>query len=433
MLKVEVKELLQKGFWTLMVRSLGAGLTFLMTLLFARWLGAESFGVFSLGLTIMMILAVLARWGTDQVLLKQVGANWQSDPSLAKGYVVSAIKLVLIFSLLLSIVIVFTYESIANSLFNKPKLSEVLFLFGLLVVPFAINYTLGEFYKGMGRPVLSSFLQNVITPFMVVVLGGVIVNTGFGFGLEFSILVYGIGIVTALIFSLFFWSQALPSVKITKLELKKLFKEGRPMLLISSGGLVMAWSDMIVLGVWGEAEELGIYSAASKTVLMTSLILIAMNSITAPKYARLYKDNDMKGLAKLAENSSKILLSLVLLPTGILLIFPEWIMGWFGNEFVVGATILMILTVGQFINVVCGSVGYILTMTGNEVKMRNIIFFTAVINVLLSIVLVKIYGVMGVAIATAFSIILWNVWAMFEVKRQLGFWTIPLSLYRKTE
>ena len=38
---MEIKEILQKGFWALFARLLGAGLVFIMTVLFARWLGVE--------------------------------------------------------------------------------------------------------------------------------------------------------------------------------------------------------------------------------------------------------------------------------------------------------------------------------------------------------------------------------------------------------
>ena len=91
-----MKDLLQKGFWTLLARSLGAGLMLSMTILFARWLGASDFGLFSLGLTIMTIMSVIALWGNDQIILKQVGIHWKQNNDTAKGYIVSALMLVLI-------------------------------------------------------------------------------------------------------------------------------------------------------------------------------------------------------------------------------------------------------------------------------------------------------------------------------------------------
>lgn len=420
---MNIKALLQKGLWVLLARSLGAGLAFLMIILFARWLGVVDFGLFSLGLTVMTILAVLARWGTDQVLLKQVGAHRKNSPDVARGYIIASIKLVSIFSVLIAFLVALFHEYIASHIFNKPSFSEILFYFGIIVIPYAINYSLTEAYKGLERPILSSYLQTVIAPLLTIILGYV-AFTYLDFSLFYSVVIFGISITFALICSAYFWKKNVPSLVMSRIDLESLFKEGWPMLLVSSGALIMAWSDMVILGVWGSELELGLYAAASKTVLITSIVLVAMNSITAPKYAKLYQSGSFQELAHLAQNSSKILFFIVLIPTAILLFIPDWIMSWFGEEFIIGSTILMVLTVGQFINVICGSVGYILTMTGNEVKMRNIMLVTALINVVLSIVLVQFFGVIGVALGTTCSIILWNIWAMVEVKKQLGFWTV---------
>ena len=47
-------------------------------------------------------------------------------------------------------------------------------------------------------------------------------------------------------------------------------------------------------------------------------------------------------------------------------------MSIFGKGFIGGIWLLRILAIGQFINAVTGSVGYILTMSGHEKDIRNI-------------------------------------------------------------
>jgi O-antigen/teichoic acid export membrane protein len=422
-----IKELLQKGFWTLLARSLGAGLMFLMTILFARWLGASDFGLFSLGLTIMAIMSVISRWGTDQVLLKQVGAHWETDPTIARDYAMSAIKLVLSLSLIISVLISFFNEDIAIKIFNKPEFSEVLFWFGLIITPLSLNWTLAEAYKGKGMPVLSTYLQSVITP-LIAIVSAIFLFYLVEHNLTSFTFSYGAGTLAALLISFLLWRIVFKNFQTTSsIKIKQVFAEGWPMLLITSGALVMSWSDMIIIGIFSSAEEVGIYSAASKTVLVTSLILVAMNSITAPKYSKIYREGRLDKLAILAQNSSKILIVLVTVPTTLLLVFPKWVMSIFGEEYIAGATILMVLAIGQFINVATGSVGYILTMTGNENVYRNIMLITAFLNILLSIYLFQVFGTFGVAIATAISISIWNIWSLYVIKKNLGFSIIKVS------
>jgi O-antigen/teichoic acid export membrane protein len=423
---MRVKELLQKGFWTFLARSLGAGLMFLMTILFARWLGANDFGLFSLGLTIMTIMGVLARWGTDQLLIKEIGIHWKKNPQIASGYSLTAIKVVLIMSISISILLMMSSEYIANNVFKKPLFADVLFWFSLIIIPFSINHSLSESIKGTEKPIFSSYLQKVTIPaFAIIISSALWINS------NITLLSLSQGFVVATIISLaislYVWKTIFIVKDVFHVKINKTFKAGLPMLLISSGGLILHWSDTIIIGILGTAIELGIYTVASKTVLITSLILIAMNSITAPKYASLYRQRKLNELRKLVHNANKILLATIFLPTAILLAFPEWIMSLFGEEYIEGRFILVILTVAQFINVSTGSVGYLLTMTGFEKTYQRILIFSALMNITLSYILIQYYSSIGVAIATAISLIFLNLSATFFVRKKLGFWVFPLK------
>ena len=65
-----------------------------------------------------------------------------------------------------------------------------------------------------------------------------------------------------------------------------------------------------------------------------------------------------------------------------------------------------------------------LTMTEYERVYRNQNIVFAVVNVVLNLVLIPLYGTTGAALATAISMIGINVVAMITVRRRLGFWTL---------
>ena len=87
---------------------------------------------------------------------------------------------------------------------------------------------------------------------------------------------------------------------------------------------------------------------------------------------------------------------------------------------------LAILAVGQFINVVTGSVGWILIMCGYERMMRNNIVICAALSVGLNLLLVPRFGVIGAALATAITLSLQMLIAAVMVWHKLGVVTIPL-------
>lgn len=192
-------------------------------------------------------------------------------------------------------------------------------------------------------------------------------------------------------------------------------------------GLVMSMTDTTLLGVWADSESVGIYGVAKRTALLTSFMLVAVNTIVAPKFAELYAQGDRRALSALARNVAKLM---TLAATPILLAFvivPNWVLGIFGSDFVAGAPVLTILALGQFVNVATGSVGYLLMMTGHEKLMRNNTVASAALNVALNAILIPKYSIIGAAVATAISLATMNLISTILVYWKLSIVTLPIS------
>ena len=164
---------------------------------------------------------------------------------------------------------------------------------------------------------------------------------------------------------------------------------------------------------------------ANRAAALTSFVLMGVNSISAPKFAALYEQGDLVTLGRIARNSAK-LMALAAAPFLLVcLTFPAWIMGLFGAQFTAGGTILAVLAAGQYVNVVTGSVGFLLMMCGYEAAYRNNFVLCTVLSLLLNGLLVPRLGVLGAAIATAVTLATQNVIAAILVWRKLGVMTIP--------
>lgn len=425
---MQLKNFLKQGFWVLLIRTSGAGLAFISTLVFAQLLGAEQFGLFSLALTFITILGVFVRMGLDNVVLKQVAANLDSQPKVSNGYLYSSVLWTILFGGTVSIFLWLFSDSVSHKIFTKPELSEILKLFSILVVPFSLVFLFSSAFKSFKRPGFALLVQTVIAPLVTLLLIGLVWLYGITVNIEYIILFVISGYSFGLLGYIYFWRKDFINFGIDKQSIAQLLKEGFPMLLISSGALILAWSDTIILGIYATAKEVGIYAVASRVVMVTSLVLIALNAITAPKYALFYRENNIQAIKHLAQQSFLILIATASVPIMFFVFYSEWFMGLFGAQYRTGAIILIILSVGQFVNVSFGSVGYLLSMTGRENSLRNIMLTSSAINIILSIIGVKLYGYVGVAYATAFSTILWNALSLIVVKRHLGFWTISLRL-----
>ena len=94
----------------------------------------------------------------------------------------------------------------------------------------------------------------------------------------------------------------------------------------------------------------------------------------------------------------------------------------YGEDFIVGSRTLVIMVIGSAINVICGSVGYILMMTDRQRVYRNILLFAVVINLSLDFVLVPKYGILGAGIANAIGVVIWNLISAFYILVHFKFW-----------
>jgi O-antigen/teichoic acid export membrane protein len=63
---------------------------------------------------------------------------------------------------------------------------------------------------------------------------------------------------------------------------------------------------------------------------------------------------------------------------------------------------------------------YLLNMTGHEKSARNTMAVGVVVNLVGNAVLIPTVGIAGAAIATSFTMALWNGWAMVAVYRKTG-------------
>ncbi len=194
-------------------------------------------------------------------------------------------------------------------------------------------------------------------------------------------------------------------------------------------GLGVQWAGQLVSAAYVPPEELAILAVAQRTAMLTSFVLMAVNLVVAPKFAALYKQGKTEQLERIALKATKLMVLFALPIVGFMLIFPEGLMMLFGEQYKSGANLLRILAVGQFINVMTGSVGYLLSMSGHERDLRNVVFISGPMAMILALVLTPLYGVTGAATATAIALASQNLLAVVMVKRRLGFNT--LAVWRK--
>ncbi len=400
------------------------------TLIVTRKLGAEAWGFYALSFVIIQLASMFGRFGVDVALLRFV-AEYRAKKQLPvlKDIYKKSMNIVVPLSLFVAISVFLLSPFLSNNIFNKPFLANYLRVASFIIVPFVIYTVHLQIIRGLKKIKEFMVLQlgtNVLS--ICLFLAGILILNSF----FLPILAYGIAVLIMAVVSVFLWKryfvrliQEISLDSFTRfISYREILSVAIPLLLSSSLILIMSSTDTIMLGVFRTVKEIAIYNVALKLSMLTSIILSAVNTIAAPKFAEFFGKKDFSSLKETAYFSTKLIFWFSTPIVTILFLFPQKCLGLFGSDFKKGAIILIIMSAGQFINALTGSVGLILIMTGKHITHRNIVLVSAIGNFVLNFVLINKFGILGAALTTALTQAVGNLTAMFFVKKYYGFYTI---------
>lgn len=421
-----------KTIKTFFIRGFGASAAFLLTLVVTNNASIDDAGLFLFCLAIVNFIATLLVIGSPQVLIRIVAANSDGSWRLINRQFSVILKIVLCLCFISAFIFYFSNQQIAHFIFNKPLLASLLPLTGMAIILFSLQQLFSAVLQGTQRVILASIVQSVIMPaaFIVAVSGFIYIkqplyasNLLFLYVICLSLAV-GVGVAAWLMDSRskFSYVPGLPA------ELRDSLV---PLFIVTSMTLCAQWAGQFSVGKYLPASDVALFAAAQRTALLASFVLIAVNLVVAPKFANAFARNNSSEVNKLSLLSSRLMMVMAAPVLLFMFFFPGFLMSLFGNDYIKAAPLLQIMAVGQFINVITGSVAYLLVMTNHEKDFRNVVLLSGPLSIVLAFALTKQYGLIGAAYATAISIATQNLLAVVMVKRRLGFNT--LNIFRKID
>jgi O-antigen/teichoic acid export membrane protein len=409
---------------SIITRVFGAASAFLLSVAVGRAFGADDAGYFFLAFSLVTFLSAFSRLGFDNTLVRFVGAGL-SDSSWADiRYVVSkAITLVSIISTAVSVLLYLGSDLMASLIFNKPLLAPVLQSIAPGVIGLSLFTLLAMTLQGLHKVAPSVFIVNIsvnIWVILAIYLGGLRSSTEVGSAWAIS------SFITVFLGFLFWFKYCKSAANKPSVNWSVLMASAMPLWVVLLMGQLTQWSGQFIAGAYVSTDQVAQLAVAQRTAMLTSFILMAVNLVVAPRFAALYKQGNMEGLEGLALISVKLMVVVAVPIVALMLVFPSFLMGIFGEGFSSGGHLLQILALGQFVNVVTGSVGYLLSMSGHEKDLRNTVLISGPLAIILAFLLTPWLGATGSAIATAVSVATQNLVAVFWVKKRLGFNTLAV-------
>lgn len=414
------RKLLTSGGLTFMYRIAGLFFSFLITFLITKNYGESVYGNYALIFTLLQASTMIFALGLPNAVISYLGLH-EIDGHFSQFILKKGLKILLFTAILPSLFYFLLSSEIATLIFNNEKLIVYIKIIAL-TLPFSIfhEFILSFFIA------TKNFIKFNIFMFIVPNLFFLILLLSFSISKEnqsYTILFYAISIGLTVMISLFFALKKHQKIPLEALSSKQMIQFSSPMMLSSLMLFLLNWTDVFMLGAMVSDAQLGIYNLAYKLASLGMLVIISMNVVLAPKIAELYKLNNITELHKTIKNATRVVILLTLPVIVLMLVFSDLILGIFGDSFIQGKMAFIIITVGVFCNVITGNVDQILNMTNNQKLLRNSTIFSFVLNVILNYFLIPKYGIVGAAIASLFTNVIFNVTCLFFIKKRLGFYT----------
>ncbi len=422
----DFSELFNQAGVSLILRLCGQAAGFLLTILIARYFGASGLGDYVLAIAVLRGFSIISKLGLDIFSVRFIAFFASKNMWKTIIYFKNRIKILLVFTSLLSSFLMYFLSNEIAMVINAEVFHIKLNSFVILPMTFFIlNY---QSLRGLKKIAHFSFYFRVSQAFFSILC--VFIFIQFYENKDIPIFAYLCSLLIVFILSFYSYENSFKRKKnIDKNEVEKRFsylemlKISLPIMGSQLVQFVMAWTDKLMLGNLMASDQVGIYFTAFKLSMLASLSLMAINSIAGPKFAEMFSKNNISSFKKIVHQSTKIIFWTTIPIVSIFFIFPQKIMSIFGDEFIVGANALIILSSAKLISSFSGSVGNILQMTGNQFTYMIILTLGAIFNVILNYLLIPVYEIEGAAIASLVSMSIWNLGMVFYIKKEYGFFT----------
>jgi len=381
----------------------------------ARVLGSAGYGIFSYALSLAAFFSVFSDIGVSNILTREVSKR----PDLKTQYLSTAffIKIGLL------------ALSIALIIFVAPifvKIKDVLPL--LPIIAFLLVF---DSFRDFGIAFIRALEKMEKEALIRILTNAAIVVFGF-----IAITVYASSRSFAVAYTLGSGLSALAIIWILRDQFRKIFTYFKkelvypilcsawPFALFSLLGVILVNTDMIMLGWFRPAEELGFYAAANRPIQLFWIIPGILATTLFPVFSRLANKNNEKFTLILEKAVVAVLLIGLPLVAGGLILGDSIVQILYGNEYLPTIPAFRILLVTVL-------VAYPSSLIANAVfaydKQKSLIAYFllgALGNIIFNLLLIPYWGIAGAACSTIGTQIISNGFSWWKMKKINNFRTL---------
>lgn len=411
------KIIFRKGGSTFFFKLMGMALNFSVTLVITNLFGSSSYGLFALALTILQLIVMFFSLGIPSAFIAFTGTFTSKEQN--KGLLLKSYKISFLVALI-PLVLLFLFSKEIALFYDKPDLTKFLKVVFASLLFFVFHEINVNYFLSVKKFFIYGLLYFIFPNLFFLLL--IVVFKVLNFESFTTILAYSLSVVITVSISLVlvFKNSTYKKVELKNLEI---LRKSVPMMISGFFLILLNWTDVLMLGKFETEDNIGIYNVAFKLGYLTLFFVTAMGSVIITDISEKFNLKDYLGLKRTINKATQFTIILTL-PIALLLIFcSSFFLSFFGEEFIQGKRALILITLGALYNAMTGNVDQVLNMTGNEIIVRNIMFIGFLVNVILNLILIPLYGYEGAAFSSLLVNIIVNSIFVLVIKKKLGFFT----------
>ncbi len=414
-----------QGVLVLAIRVVDAGAALVLQVCLARLLGPLGYGSYAYAFAWLQLALVFSHGGFATAALRYLAEyRARQETSLARGFLRRGFQISLLESVGLALVMAGAVVALRHRL--SDQLFENLLITSLAIPVFSQSGYCRAAIRGLGHKISSMSLDLV----QQLLLIGALLSTAYLFRASVSssdalLLCLGSGVCA---FGLIYAMQCrfqhgLDRGPTYMFRTREWLSTATQMMLMQGLIYVQGRTGVIVSGLLLDDRAAGIYAAMERLSDVALLGVFSVNYLAAPTFAALHAQGrqlELQRYARLAAWGATLFMLLTALP---LIFFGRTVALLFGDGFVAGYPVLLVLLVGVAVNAMCGSACLLLNMTGHQRQTILVAFGSLCLNLILLLMLVPQFGIIGTAVAFALSTAVSSVLMLLIVRRRIGIWT----------
>jgi len=410
------------------LRIVNAVIAFVSQVLLARYMGGFEYGIFVLVWVTMIILGNTACLGFQTSVIRFVPEyDARSRPGEMRGVLVASRRVVLAaatFIALAGALAIWLFEGRIRSFYVLP------FYLGLFCLPMI---ALGDLLQGTARaygwPLWSMAPSFFIRPLLILLFLWTLHVAGSFPDAAAAVLAAILATYLTTILQIAYVAMGtenpLRSVK-PVFRLREWLAVSLPIFLSNGFYYLLTNADVLLVGRFMQPTDVAVYFATTKALALVHFVYYAVRTGVIQRYSAFLHSGDRLGLARFARETTYWTFVPATVMGIAVLVLGKPILMLFGPGFDAGYPLLFPLVAAVILRATVGPAESLLTMSGNENSSVVIYGITLAVNIALSILLIPMLGLWGVAIATSVSLVLEAVLLAVTVWRKLGIVMVAL-------